>query len=154
MEHRTLRRPDRGATPEELATYRHDLARALEELGIRHGQSFVISPEASGQDSLLDTPKARSSDPKTSKTAALRNKPKRESQRGRILDMLVEERSRYVFFAGMTASVIAEKLTIPLNSISTRMSELERGGWVEPAGTTVEAGSERTLYVPTDRALA
>lgn len=143
MKYRRLRRPRKDSGAEAVAKYRREVAVALEELGVGFGEEFLIIPLSV----IVDGPKARGSDPDTSKTAALRNEPKRGSQRAQIVELLVRERG------GKTASDVAERLSIPLNSISTRMSELVRGGWIDIRGTREQAGSERSLYVPTAMAV-
>lgn len=96
-------------------------------------------------------PKARSADPSTSHRASLDNAPRRESQRGRILELLATQSVGKAWLA----EEIAEQTGIPLNSVSTRMSELERGNWVSGTGPKrrTKAGEMATSYVPTPRAL-
>jgi hypothetical protein len=150
--HITLRRPPASATREEIDNYHREVAAALTAVGVANGDYFIVAPAEVD----VDGPKARTSDPDTAKLAALRNKPKRGSQRAKIVDLLVDEARAaggVAGFRGITASGIANRLSIPLNSISTRMSECERGGWVAVRGTVFEAGADRSLYIPTEKAL-
>lgn len=74
--------------------------------------------------------KARSTDPSTSREAWLKNRPKAESQRGLILAVIEDAE------AGLTAEQVHEMLPqLPLNSVSTRISELKQGGWIRTEGT-------------------
>jgi hypothetical protein len=88
------------------------------------------------------TPKHRKTDPAASRKADLQNLPVRDSQRWKVLRYLSSLTS------GKTASEIAEGTGIPLNSISTRMSELVQGGWAEVRGER----HGKSVYVPAGRA--
>jgi DNA-directed RNA polymerase specialized sigma24 family protein len=152
MRYRKIRRPLRTADQDEQLAYRRRVAAALEDLGVGYGDEFVVVPLAD----LQAAPKARSTDPETSSLAALQNEPRRGSQRAGIIELLVSEAKASGStdgFGGLSASKVAERLGIPLNSISTRMSECERGGWIAVRGTTNEDGSERSLYIPTAKAI-
>lgn len=126
-------------------------------------QAFIAKREQRGDGSQLalgaevpESPKARSTDPPTSKAAAVHNRPRASSQRGRLLEAIVFHsnpapgpRARY----GLTAEEAAEATGIRLNSASTRMSELLRGGWIAEHGTReTEAGEQATVYVATAKA--
>lgn len=116
------------------------LIAALDEMGIELLDDFVVCrPEA------LEGPKARSGDPDTSKLAALRNEPRRGTQRATILGWL---RVYAGHGDGRTADEIAIVAGLPLNTVSTRMSELERGGHVEKTGERrkTRAGGEANVY--------
>lgn len=67
-------------------------------------------------------PKARRTDPDTSRLAALKNEPRRGTQRAKLLYAIVARGSR-----GATAEEAAREAGIRLNAASTRMSELVRG---------------------------
>jgi hypothetical protein len=103
-----------------------------------------------------DTPKARSTDPPTSRKAAVHNQPRAGSQRARLLEAIVFHsnpapgpRPRN----GLTAEEASKMTGIRLNSASTRMSELLRGGWIAEQGERVtEAGEKATVYVATAKA--
>lgn len=89
-------------------------------------------------------PKSRTGDPSTSKKAADKNKLRRGAQYERITAFVANAPR------GVTASDISEGTGIRLNSASTRLPELERGGWVEVAGER----NGRSTYVPTPKAIA
>jgi hypothetical protein len=95
--------------------------------------------------------KARASDPATSHKAALDNAPRRSSQRGRILETLVTVQVGKAWLA----EEISDQTGLPLNSVSTRMSELVAGEWVSGAGPKRQTrnGEMATAYVPTYKAL-
>jgi len=97
-------------------------------------------------ETLSEGPKARSTDPPTSKTAALRNKPRAGTQRDRLLSA-VASTARH----GMTAEEAALRTGIRLNSASTRMSELLRGGHVmeSPDTRKTSGGEQAVVYIAT-----
>lgn len=113
-------------------------------------------PQMALGEAVPDTPKSRSTDPPTSKAAAVHNRPRAGSQRARLLEAIVfhsnpapSPRTRY----GLTAEEAAEATGIRLNSASTRMSELLRGGWISEHGERrTEAGENATVYVATAKA--
>jgi len=72
--------------------------------------------------------KARTTDPRTAKWAALANLPLKDTQRREILEIHLDHP------AGLTDDECSRFTTIRLNSLSTRRSELERGGWLEDTG--------------------
>lgn len=83
-------------------------------------------------------PKYRSSDPETSKRAALEGLDRRPTQAARVL-------ARFVRMGPSTTDAVVRSLEgIPLNSGSTRVSELKAYGFLEPTGETREtrAGSQ------------
>ncbi len=94
-------------------------------------------------------PKSRSTDPRTSKAAALANKPRAGSQRARLLEAIVGRDP-----TGMTAEQASRATSIRLNSASTRMSELMRGGWIQESGETrrTSTGERAIVYVATEKA--
>lgn len=95
-------------------------------------------------------PKARRTDPSTSHQAAAANLPRRDTQQRRIVEYLVKEKRRMdELFRGRTAEHLHFALDLRLNSVSTRLSELE-GAWVQVVGE--ENG--KSLYAPTEKALA
>lgn len=104
------------------------------------GQEPELTP---GQVPVPTAPKHRSSDPDASRKADLQNAPVRNSQRWKVLRYLAG-----LTGTGQTASEIAGALGMPLNSISTRMSELVQGGWVAVVG---ERGG-KSIYVASGRA--
>jgi hypothetical protein len=89
--------------------------------------------------------KARATDPATSKRAARESEPRRSSQRGRILRYLLDRQDLLV--RSPHADQIADALDLPLSSVSTRMSELLRGGWVvEHTPTQGPLGQPKMTY--------
>ena len=111
----------------------------VEEGEMRRGGGNGLS---NGQVPVPEAPKHRSSDPQASKKADLQNVPVRNSQRWKVLRYLSSVTS------GKTASEIAEATGMPLNSISTRMSELVQGGWAVVNGEWMG----KSVYVATGRA--
>lgn len=93
-------------------------------------------------------PKARTTDPSTSKLAALRNQPRSGTQRAKLLAAVKSAR-----FEGMTAEQAAAAARIRLNSASTRMSELMRGGHIVESATLrrkTSGGEQAMVYIATD----
>jgi hypothetical protein len=90
-------------------------------------------------------PKARTTDPNTSKAAALANKPRAGSQRARLLQVVIDKGA-----IGATAEEAAKATGIRLNSASTRMSELVRGGHIREGGTR---RTEAIIYFDARRGL-
>ena len=91
-----------------------------------------------------DGAKARSTDPDTSHESAKIVFPRRPSQRRRILLSFFN----VPYDQGQTAWEIHEAVGLPLNSVSTRMSELERGGWVVVKGDrrNSDQGNPNQIY--------
>lgn len=131
----------------------HVLNAYAELYGFEDGQLKLAEPHSREAEELLPQvpretgPKARASDPDSSHRAALDNAPRRHSQRGRIIEMLATEKIGKAWLA----EEISEQTGIPLNSVSTRMSELVVGGWANAAGPKRETrnGEMATTYVPT-----
>jgi hypothetical protein len=111
-----------------------------------HGREFAVP-----RGTLRQAHKARRFDPPSSQRASLDNAPRRESQRHRIIELMATIQVGKAWLA----EEIADQLGIPLNSISTRMSELVAGGWVGDAGPKRETrhGEPATTYVPTKKTL-
>jgi hypothetical protein len=89
------------------------------------GRPYVLTP--------LDTPashKARTRDPASAKAAAARSFPRQASQRHRLLCAVAASPS------GLTSEEAGAAAHIPYVSASTRMTELERGGWLCWSGRT------------------
>lgn len=82
---------------------------------------------------------ARTADPDTSKLAALRQAPRSESQRGRILAALRD-------YGEMTSRQIEEHTGI--NGAWKRVSELKQGGHIREVRTThdTETNTDVTVY--------
>lgn len=91
--------------------------------------------------------KARSTDPDTSKASARQNLVRRDNQRGRIVRVLVEADTP------LLPDDVVSRTGIPLNSVTTRMAELVRGGWaVECDPRTTQRGGRGLTYAPSDKA--
>lgn len=73
--------------------------------------------------------KARTTDPDTSKAAAVASLPRQGTQRDLLLECVVDSESR-----GLTAEEAARNAGIRLNAASTRMSELVRGEFIKDSG--------------------
>ena len=71
---------------------------------------------------------ARSTDPDTAKLAALKRLPLKGSQRREILELHVR------YHRGLTDSELKELTDMVHDSLTTRRSELVRGGWLEDSG--------------------
>jgi len=85
--------------------------------------------------------KARRSDPQTSKDAAKLAFPRAEGQRRRVLGCLRD------YGGGLTAERVAVIEGMPYVSVSTRISELRRGGWIEPHGKRpTSTGTEAIVW--------
>jgi hypothetical protein len=74
--------------------------------------------------------KFRSSDPITSRLAAFENLPLKDTQRRALLDIHLAHP------LGLTNDELDTLSAIALNSLTTRVSELSRGGWLEDSGLT------------------
>lgn len=122
-----------------------------EELYGLDNAQLSLGNEAQPTRPLRQAPKARRSDPMPSHRAALDNAPRRESQRHRIIELMA---TMWVGKAWL-AEEISDQTGIPLNSVSTRMSELVNGGWVGDAGPKRQTrhGEQATTYVPTKKTL-
>jgi hypothetical protein len=72
--------------------------------------------------------KARTTDPDTSKQAALANLPLKDTQRREILEI------HLAYPKGLTDDELSQLTHIRLNSLTTRRSELFQGGWLEDSG--------------------
>lgn len=99
---------------------------------------------------IFTGPKHRTTDPDTSRLAALRNVPRRTSQRARILRCVITAGHN-----GMTYSELAATLGIPGVSVSTRISELVAGEWLIPTSHTrpTENGGDAAVVIASAKAL-
>lgn len=144
MAHRVLRRP---VHEDELDEYLHDLRVALEEIGVARGQHFVVVPKAE----VESRPKARATDPATSRKASLDNLPRRDNQHGKLLEVIALAPD------GMTAEEACKAAgDLRLNSGSTRLSELVRAGWLdfsEDDTRPTTSGSEAGIYRASKKAM-
>lgn len=92
--------------------------------------------------------KVRSTDPGTSRRAALEALPRQGGQRRRILEAILQTGIR-----GLTYDDVSERLHMRGVSVSTRISELARGGWIESHGERkTSAGAMAAVWVATERA--
>ena len=93
--------------------------------------------------------KARATDPSTSRRAALEAVPRQGGQRRRIVGALVA-----YYPAGLTYEEVAHEARVSLTGVSTRLKELEVGGWAAPDGErrTAGAGGLARVWVATDKA--
>jgi DNA-binding transcriptional ArsR family regulator len=92
--------------------------------------------------------KARTTDPATSRQAALEALPRQGAQRRRILEAIAQTGIR-----GVTYDDVSERLAMRGVSVSTRISELARGGWIEARGERrTSADALATVWVATEKA--
>lgn len=84
---------------------------------------------------------ARTSDPDTSKLAALRNQPRKNSQRAKILDAIRQSGS-----FGMTAREC--EASTGIDGAWKRVSELKQGGHIVSIGTRLDrnTGAEAEIF--------
>jgi hypothetical protein len=131
----------RAGDADQSHTVRRLLAAAL-ELEANGGRPDAPAP---GQ--------SRRNDPATAKRAAAA--PRAGTQRAKVLEALLD--------ADASPWELVDRTGIPYGSITPRIGELERGGWVEPAifvGTsspvtrTTPYGAEARVLTPTAKARA
>lgn len=90
----------------------------------------------------------RATDPATSRKSAVSVYPRSGTQRYRAFASILATGER-----GATVSELIETTGLPHQTISTRVSELKRGGWVEPRGErTGDFGTAQTVHVATAKA--
>ena len=90
----------------------------------------------------------RSTDPSTSRKAALDNYPRSGTQRARCFAAILMAGDR-----GATCAEVMDATDLAHQSASTRLSELKRGGWVVVAGErTGELGAKQEVLVATLKA--
>lgn len=110
-----------------------DLTRELDDLGVDRGEAFYVVPASELEATIGEnsTGGARRSDPDTSKDAALEVFPRSGSQRRKIFDAIAAAGEN-----GLTSEEVSESTGIAFaRSSGPRISELKRGGWIEPNGT-------------------
>lgn len=117
-----------------------DLTASLDALGVGEGEEFVVMARPKPDENRPGG--ARSTDPSTSRRAALDAEPRTGSQRRAALDAIRSSGQR-----GMTYYEV--EVATGVDGIWKRLSELKQGGWIEVAGQRlVEAtGSEADVYV-------
>lgn len=90
----------------------------------------------------------RSTDPSTSRKAALDNYPRSGTQRARCFAAILTAGDR-----GATCAEVMDATDLAHQSASTRLSELKRGGWVVASGErTGELGAKQEVLVATRKA--
>lgn len=121
-----LRRP---ASRGELPDYLHRLCAALDELGVGHGEEFVIAkPEDVDVTNGQLGPFMRQSS--TSREAAIGSYPRQGTNRQRVLEA-IKARGEH----GMTRNEIAERFGWSDSQTHPRAWELVNGGFVVAQGT-------------------
>jgi hypothetical protein len=119
--------------------------RSINEAGIRRAVIRTIEDYVSADPMPVHAgPKVRSGDPATSRRAALDNLPRRNNQYRRIITLLADRPSWTP-----TAEEIGAQSGIRLNSVSTRLSELERAAWVN----VIDRSGKRQTYQISTRGL-
>lgn len=90
----------------------------------------------------------RATDPATSRKSAVGVYPRSGTQRHRAFLAILAAGER-----GATVSEVIERTGLPHQTVSTRISELKRGGWVEPRGERVGSfGTMQDVLVATEKA--
>lgn len=90
--------------------------------------------------------KHRNTDPATSRRAALAAAPRAGSQRERILAAITAAP------AGLNYDEASEATGIVGVSVSTRISELARGGWIEQSGEReTSSGGQATVWIASEK---
>ena len=111
-------------------TFGYDLGPLGE--AIRGVAAYLNGVEGNGEildlDALVEGG-ARQSDPDTAKEAALRRLPLKGSQRRELLEL------HGAYPRGLTDSELKTFTSMVHDSLTTRRSELVRGGWLEDSGT-------------------
>lgn len=125
------------------------LRRALRDAGIGPGDEFVVGRARS----LSSDGQARRGDPATARAAAKDSPPKRGSQRAKILAALAAGDPERI---GLTSSALAEATGIPYRSVTPRIGELKRWGYVVPTGATRmgDMGSKQEVVALTPKGAA
>lgn len=122
---RMVRRPKPGEAWDDAdSSFMLKLAKVLDHAGVQPGDAFYVSRVPPRP--LQLAPAVRSGDPATSKAASAWT-PTRSSQATRILQSLVMAGS-------CTAREIARRTLIPYCSVTPRIGQLKRAGYIEPTG--------------------
>jgi hypothetical protein len=156
-----LTRPPEGASRKEAREYIAAIARALDEIGVARGEEFVLANAAAltappegpaAEDPAADGLGGFTADSDTSRQAAIDNYPRSGSQRHRILLCIIAAGHD----VGRTAHEVAKETGIYYGSVTPRIGELKRGGWIEASEWTrrSEHDSEAEVLLATDKALA
>lgn len=141
-----------GADQATKLQFGRDLMAALERLGVKPGDEFLIAPATAegpaAEDPAADGLGGFTAGSDTSRKAALDNYPRSGSQREKVLACI-----RAAGVAGRTAHEVAEKTGLYYGSVTPRIGELKRGGWIQATDATrvSEHGSEAEVLVPTEK---
>jgi hypothetical protein len=105
---------------------------------------------------LPGSPGARSTDPSTSRKAALENAPRAKTQRAFILNHLCFLASGVVDRRGNPRTSAQIGRYCNLRGAWKRVSDLHEGGWIEVVGeeTDPDTRMKVQLYAPTEKAMA
>lgn len=126
---RRLRRPPAGAGRDRVDAYYSEIATALRELEVRHGEDFLIVPAAGKADDVALGHFARESE--TSRQAAIAAYPRTGKGRWRIMTHIARHGDY-----GRTRDELAADLRMSPNTIRPRVKELLEGGWLEVTADT------------------
>jgi DNA-binding MarR family transcriptional regulator len=142
-----LRRPLADSEPADVQAYHREVAKALSELGVAHGEEFALMPASQLEGSRVDAktlgPFSRRSE--TSRQAALDNYPRAKTQRWRVL--------LAIFHRPRTRDALAQTLNLGDSSVDARVWELLRGGFVLESDERcrTRAGSEAAVLMVTSK---
>lgn len=147
-----ITRPLRDASKAERMAYYAKITEALAEMGVGHGEDFIVAkwePQSKFAPPTADAAQLGPSvDVDTSRKAALANVPKSGTQRATVLDY-VESCGH----AGATREEISEALGMGGDTVRPRCLELIEGGWLEatPARRTTRSGEQAEVLARTPR---
>lgn len=143
-----LRRPRQRS---EIQACWNALVKAWEAEGIARGAYFDVVPHTNGDMNRLKFDK----DSETSRSAAIYNYPRRDSQRKRILEAVITARQY-----GMTSDEAEEHLGLSHQTCSARMNDLREGGFItcqmvngEKITRATRSGAEAEVMIATQKAL-
>ena len=140
-----LTRPRRGASLAEVRDYRIALARALDRIGVPHGGEFVIA-----RPGVDERPRARSSDPGTSRAAARDVAPRVANQHGRIVLAIAQH--GHGTPPGLTHGEVRDLARVAQASVGPRLAELKRAGYLAEVGERVaDLGSAQAVLALTEQ---
>lgn len=124
-----------------------DLWRACDELGIGWGDDFCIVPASEFEGQIGDV--GPHNNTVTSRAAAYANLPRRDSQRYVVLECIVDGGHH-----GYTRDELADVLRSTNQTITPRVWELVKGGFVEETARTrrTRQGQQAKVLVATPKA--
>lgn len=139
-ERQRMERPDLSGWPEKARSYVEPYMEHLEG----RAKDLEGRLAAAVGDPGAGAPRARATDPGTSRRAAFDAYPAAHTRRWTILHVVARAGER-----GMTQSEVANATGIA--GVWKRLSELDQGGWAVPSGEERkgEAGSAQRVYVVT-----